>query len=126
VIRSDETSSMLRRTFRIATLLCPVAGLLLAGCSSDANPVRDLAVSAGVTGGEPKPAPDFVTRTRTDQVEYLPVGVAAPRRARPRKAEDVAKAETEMSRVRQRNEARGSAARKAAGPAPAAAGAPAQ
>ena len=99
-----------------ATLL--TVGAILAGCSSDANPVRDLAVSAGVTGGEPKPAPDFVSRTRLDNVDYLPVGESAPKRHyRARKKEDVEKAEAELNQVRQKNEARGTAARRAAGPA---------
>lgn len=78
----------------------------LSACSTDANPVRDLALAAGI-GGEPKPAPDFISRTRPGEVDYLPVGVSAPRRtARAKKATEVAKVEGEMDALKLRNEAR--------------------
>ncbi|MDB5513181.1 MAG: hypothetical protein JWR08_2664 [Enterovirga sp.] len=102
-------------------VLVAAAGLSLAGCAGDANPVRDLAVATGVTGGEPKPAPDFVTRTRAPDAGYMPVGVSAPRRRlRAKDATEVKGAEAEMNRLRAANESRAAGARRAAsGPAPA-------
>ncbi|NNM74428.1 hypothetical protein [Enterovirga aerilata] len=91
-------------------------GAALGGCAGDANPVRDAAVAAGVTGGEPKPAPDFVARTRPAQVEYLPVGVSAPpRRYRAKTKDEVENAEAQMDRLSRANAARAAAARRAAG-----------
>ncbi|MDB5591272.1 MAG: hypothetical protein JWR86_1797 [Enterovirga sp.] len=79
--------------------------LLLAGCAGDANPVRDLAIASGVTGGEPRAAPDFVSRSRTG-ADYVPVGTSAPRRAiRAKTKAEVGAAEAEMDRIRARNEA---------------------
>lgn len=104
----------------VALTSLAVLGLAVAGCASDANPVRDLAVSAGITGGEPKPAPDFISRTRADTVDYMPIGDAAPkRRYRARNKDDVAKAEAELNQTRQRNETRGVSARRAGAAAPA-------
>lgn len=101
------------------TLILGMIALALGGCSSDANPVRDLAVSAGITGGEPKPAPDFITRTRQDDVAYMPVGEAAPkRRFRARSKDDTDKAEADLNRTRSANEARGLATRRAGASAP--------
>ena len=89
--------------------------LALPGCAGDANPVRDLAVATGVTGGEPKPAPDFVTRTRPAEVDYAPIGVAPPpRRYRPKSKDTVAGAEAQMNELRMSNEAKAAAARRAA------------
>jgi hypothetical protein len=78
-----------------------VAALLaLCACAGDTNPVRDLAVATGV-GVEPKPAQDFVAKTRPQSLEYLPVGAAPPERARPPKTADEVKAlEAEMDRDR--------------------------
>ena len=107
---------MLRNTCLAGTMV-----LALGGCSSDANPVRDLAVSAGITGGEPKPAPEFIARTRQDDVAYMPVGESNPkRRFRARSKDDTEKAEAEMNRTRSANEARGLSARRAGASAPAA------
>jgi hypothetical protein len=113
----------MRRPIRPAPALAALA-LALAGCSSDGNIVRDAAMAAGITGGEPKPAPDFVTRTRPASADYVPVGTSAPRRnTRAKSAEAVADAESELNALRARNEARGAAARRAAQtPAPAPAG----
>lgn len=69
-------------------------------------------MAAGVTGGEPKPAPDFVSRTRTTGNEYVPVGTSAPKREyRSKTAAEVGTAESELERLRARNEARGRTAR---------------
>jgi outer membrane murein-binding lipoprotein Lpp len=85
----------------------------LSACSTDANPMRDLAFAAGI-GGEPKPAPDFITRTRPGGVDYLPIGVSAPRRTvRAKKATEVAQVEGEMDALKNRNEARAAEAKSA-------------
>ena len=105
----------MRRTF----LLVPSVLLLasaLGGCMGDTNPVRDMAVAAGVTGGEPKPAPDFVARTRPAQAEYVPIGSPAPpRRYRAKNKDEVEGAESQMERLSRANEARAAQARRAAG-----------
>lgn len=99
--------------------LLPVALILasaVSGCAGDTNPVRDAAIAAGVTGGEPKPAPDFVARTRPAQVDYVPVGVSAPpRRYRAKNKDEVESAEAQMNRLSRTNESRAAAARRAAG-----------
>ncbi|WP_133769742.1 hypothetical protein [Enterovirga rhinocerotis] len=79
----------------------------LAGCSGG-NPARDLAIAAGVTGGEPKPAPDFVSRTRRANLDYIPVGTSAPqRRYRSKTASEVGDAEADLERTRAGTTARG-------------------
>jgi hypothetical protein len=94
---------------------------VLGGCAGDGNPVRDLALASGVTGGEPKPAPDFVVRTRPATLDYLPIGVSAPpRRFRAKDKESIEGAEAEMDRLRRANEARGAQARRAGSEPPAA------
>lgn len=97
-----------------------ILGLALGGCSGDGNFVRDVAMASGITGGEPKPAPDFVSRTRTAELDYMPIGRAPPPRTyRAKDKTAVASAEAEMNDLRSRNERRGSAARRAGkGPAP--------
>ena len=92
-----------------------LAAAALSGCVGDTNLVRDLAVASGVTGGEPKPPPDFVSRTRRP-VDYMPVGVSAPARTlRAKDAAAVGSAEAEMEGLRRRNEGRAAQARRAAG-----------
>lgn len=95
-----------------ATLIVLLA-VSLAGCSNDANLVRDAAMAAGITGGEPKPAPDFVTRTRSADVDYMPIGTPVPKRSRPKDADAVADAEAQMNGLRSRNESLGGSARRA-------------
>lgn len=96
-----------------ATFVILAAAAGLGACAGDANPVRDLAIASGVTGGEPKPAPDFVTRTRTGGTDYVPVGTSAPKRQyRPKTKAEVTSAEGELDRTRARNEARAAGARK--------------
>lgn len=100
--------------------LAALACIAVAGCASDANPVRDIAVASGITGGEPRPAPDFVTRTRPADIDFAPVGVSAPARAtRPKDRGAVTGAEAEMNALRARNEQRGATARRAGASAPA-------
>lgn len=80
---------------------------LMAGCSRDTNPVRDVFVSAGV-GAKVPPAPDFVTNTRPAQVDYIPVGLKAPPRKYPAKTPEQLKAvEGQMDAVRTRTESQG-------------------
>jgi hypothetical protein len=106
-----ETSRMLRP---MPTSLLLLAAFTLSGCAGDTNPIRDAAVAAGVTGGEPRPAPDFVARTRPAQVDYLPIGQSAPsRRYRAKDKEEVESAEAQMNRISRVNEARAAAARRA-------------
>src|SRR5690349_15408420 len=52
----------------------------LAACQGDANPVRDVVVSSGF-GPTRTETPDFVTRTRPSNLDYVPVGTSAPDRA---------------------------------------------
>lgn len=95
-----------------ATLIVMIA-VSLAGCSNDANLVRDAAMAAGITGGEPRPAPDFVTRTRSADVDYMPIGTPVPTRRRPKDADAIADAEAQMNGLRSRNESLGGSARRA-------------
>ena len=96
----------------LATLIVMIA-VSLAGCSNDANLMRDAAMAAGITGGEPRPAPDFVTRTRSADVDYMPIGTPVPTRRRPKDADAVADAEAQMNGLRSRNESLGGSARRA-------------
>lgn len=108
-IRAFPAQTPAARRFA-ALLLLPA---LLAGCAGDANPVRDLAIASGVTGGEPKPAPDFVSNARRENTDYVPVGTSAPKRVyRPKTAAEVSDAEAELNRVRARNEARAAEGRR--------------
>jgi hypothetical protein len=96
----------------------------LAACAG--NPVKDAAQAAGI-GGEPKPAPDFVTRTRREGVGYMPIGESAPkRRLHAKDAAAVESAASSMDAARSKNEARGRAAKQAGEGAQAAAPAPAK
>jgi hypothetical protein len=81
-----------------------LASAALAGCAGDTNPVRDVFVATGV-GAERKKAPEFVDKSRPTNVDYTPVGVAAPKRAVTAKPKaGVAAAEAEMDAVRGANE----------------------
>jgi hypothetical protein len=96
-----------------------LALLTLAGCSGGANPVRDVATSLGA-GPTLAPAPDFVTRSRPANLDYLPVGTSQDGRPTPaRTADEIKAAEAEMDALRARNQAAGAAASKLGGtPAP--------
>lgn len=79
-----------------AVCLSLAIAFALAGCAG--NPARDLAVAAGVTGGEPKTPPDFVSRTRRKNLDYIPVGTSAPKRAyRVKTPAEVKGAESELA-----------------------------
>ena len=97
-------------------LLIAGAAAGFAGCSGDTNYVRDGFVAAGV-GTERRKAPDFVEQSRPAGIDYTPVGVAPPKRAKDAKAAGAVKAgEAEMDALRAANEARAKDA-KAAGAA---------
>lgn len=81
---------------------------VVGGCAG--NPARDLAVAAGVTGGEPKPAPDFVRRTRRQDLDFIPVGTSAPKRAyRVKTGAEVGSSQTELDQLKAQNDARAAA-----------------
>ena len=95
--------------------------LALAACAGDANPVRDVAVSAGV-GTQPKPAPDFVASSRPGELDYIRPGVAT-RAGKAKSADEVKAFEVTMQKTRAANESRARAARElgagsAAAPSP--------
>lgn len=92
------------------------ASLALAGCSGGTELVRDAAMTTGLAGGEPKPPPDFISRSRGAGGDYIATGTPAARPEPRKNAAQVTSAEAEMEALRKRNEARGSAARKAATP----------
>ena len=103
---------MRRLSGRRLPLVLTLSGLAALGaCSGDTNWVRDAAVWSGV-GAERKPAPEFVVQSRPATTDYVPVGVAPPKRDVEAKAQAAVKAaESEMDAVRTANEGRGSEAR---------------
>lgn len=107
---------MPRTSTLVPVILLAAASAGLAGCGGEQNLVRDVAVASGVTGGEPKPAPDFVSRSRAPSVDYMPVGVSAPPREPIKDKKAVGVAEAELDALRQRNDQRGARARRAAEP----------
>ena len=112
---------MRRLSGRRLSLALALLGLpALAACSGDTNWVRDAAVWSGV-GAERKPAPEFVVQSRPTNLDYVPVGVAPPKRDVDAKAQGTVKAvETEMDTIRTTNEGRGSEARQFGAATPAA------
>ena len=96
---------------RLALVFSALAGLGVAGCSS--NPVRDAFHLTGI-GAEPKPAPDFIAQSRPETLEYRATGVAPPPRSTTSKtAAEVSRMETEMDALKAANEARAGVARQA-------------
>jgi len=93
--------------------LVPLALALAAGgCSGDVGGLRSL----GIGGTAPKgpDAPAFVTGTRRENADFLPVGVSAPPRPVRAKSSEGQKAlEAELEGARSRNLARGRAAESA-------------
>ncbi len=120
--RSMTSSATLRPILAVAAI-----ALGLAGCSADTNPVRDVFVATGV-GAKPKPAPDFVVNSRSETVDYIPVGVSAPvRPIRGKTAAETQAAEAELDAARAAVETKALEARQVgATPAPAPAPSPAQ
>ncbi|HEX2726794.1 MAG TPA: hypothetical protein VHN20_13320 [Beijerinckiaceae bacterium] len=116
---------MKRRAHRTWLDLGAAAALLaLAACSSDTNPVRDIALSTGVSTPPAKSA-DFVERSRPDSLDYQPVGVLPPNRAKAKTADEVKAVEAEMDQARAQNETKATSARQlGATPAPSPGNAP--
>ena len=109
--RAMRSRCMTSRAPRRRVIAAAVTALVLAGCSADTNPVRDVFVATGI-GANPKPAPDFVLNSRPEAVDYIPVGVSAP--ARPIRGKTVAEtkaAEAELDRERAALEAKAAEAR---------------
>ena len=96
---------------RLAPLALALA-LAAGGCSGDVGGLRSL----GIGGTAPKgpDAPAFVTGTRRENADFLPVGVSAPPRPVRAKSSEGQKAlEAELEGARSRNLARGRAAESA-------------
>lgn len=88
-------------------LACIAGSLALAGCSRDSNPVRDMFVATGA-GAKVSPAPDFITGSRRDNVDYIPVGLKPPPPKYQAKTPDQIKAvEGQLDSVRTRTESEG-------------------
>lgn len=84
---------------KTAVALVLVAGLL-GGCARGVAELTDLAT----TPGEPKP---FVTETRPQDPQYVPVGSTVSREAKRKSVEDFKKLEAELEAKRTSNEAAG-------------------
>lgn len=106
VVGAHPGAAMLR--IAAVAALALLAGSL-AACSGDV--VRSLASDAGY-GPRKVAAPDFVAQSRsTEQPDFMPVGVDAPKRAvRAKSVTGQQALEAELEGARGRNEARGRAA----------------
>lgn len=101
-----------------AVLLAGLIAANVAACTGGFNPVRDVAVAVGA-GPNTAPTPDFVARTRPQNLDYVPVGTTVEGRPTPpRTAEEVKAAEAELDSLRARNEAAGAAAARLGGTPP--------
>ncbi|WP_457091154.1 hypothetical protein [Microvirga sp. P5_D2] len=101
-----------------ALVLTALVGVNVTACAGGSNPVRDIATAVGA-GPKTAPAPDFVTSSRPQSLDYMPIGT--PVEGRPtaaRTAEEVKKAEGELDSLRARNEAAGAAAARLGGTPP--------
>jgi hypothetical protein len=108
-----------RKILRRAILLAGVA--VLAGCTTDGNPVRDTAIAVGM-GPKIEAAPEFVTRSRPARLDFIPFGTAPPARPTAARTIDEVKAtEAELEALRASHEAVAQSARQGgeATPAPA-------
>lgn len=91
----------------VMLLACLAGSLVLAGCSRDTNPVRDMIVASG-SGAKVPPAPDFVTSTRRDNVDYVPVGLKPPPpKYQAKTSEQIKAVEGQLDPVRARAESEG-------------------
>ena len=98
----------IRRGSVIAFAMLAASGV--AGCNGSFNPVRDVATSVGA-GPQLATSPDFVTRSRPANLEYMPIGTPVPERPTPaRTADQIKAAEAELDALRTQNEAAGAAA----------------
>ena len=100
-----------------ALVLTVLAGVGLTACAGET--VRNIATSVG-GGPTMAQSPDFVTSSRPQSLDYMPIGT--PVQGRPtaaRTPEEIKKAEAELDALRARNEAAGAAAARLGGtPAP--------
>ena len=107
-----RTSAASQSPNALPRVLVLVAVAAMAGCSGDANPVRDAAVAVGA-GPKIAPAPDFVARTRPARLDYIPIGTAGSGHPTPaRTAAEVKAARAELDALRKANEAAAEAARR--------------
>lgn len=105
---------MLARVSRFfcSALILGLAGFGLNGCATSENspnPVRNLAVMTGIATQLP-PAADFVAASRTDTLDYMPVGVMPLPPKKPRAAltaEELAALKAKLEAARLGNEAAG-------------------
>lgn len=88
--------------------------VVLAGCASEGDTGRGLFQAAGFATTAPRAA-DFVESSRTD-AGYIPVGTAAPARAKPKSADDIKAMEAELERRRASNESAAADALRSAKP----------
>lgn len=101
-----------------ALLLTVLVAANAAACTSGSNPVREIATAMGA-GPRVAPTPDFVARSRPQNLDYLPIGTAEEGRPTPaRSAEEIKAAESELDALRARNEAAGAAAARLGGTPP--------
>src|SRR3712207_5554126 len=106
-----RSRSMMCRAPLRPVIAVAVIALGLAGCSADTNPVRDVFVATGA-GAKPKPAPEFVVNSRSETVDYIPVGTSAPTRPiRGKTAAETKAAEAELDAARAALEAKAVEAR---------------
>ncbi|WP_243368756.1 hypothetical protein [Microvirga solisilvae] len=109
-------SLMASRAPRI--LLAVVVAANVAACTGGSNPVRDVAVSLGA-GPQVAPTPDFVARSRPQNIDFMPIGTAEEGRPTPaRTPAEIKAAESELDALRSQNEAAGAAAAKMGGTPP--------
>jgi hypothetical protein len=118
------TRPMLHRLARIVFVLA--AGFLAVACG-ESNLVRDAAIATGL-GAKPVEPAGFVKQSRRGGGDYMPIGVAAPKRdVNPRSTADAKKLEESLEAQRATNDAAAAAAKAAAAgsaPAPKPAGTP--
>jgi hypothetical protein len=99
-------------------LLAALVAGNVAACTGGSNPVRDVAVSLG-GGPQVAPTPDFVARSRPQDLDFMPIGTAEEGRPTPaRTPAEIKAAESELDSLRSRNEAAGAAAAKMGGTPP--------
>ena len=105
---------MLKRVprFFCRALISGLAGFGLNGCATPEkgpNPVKNLAVMTGIATELP-PAADFVAASRTETLDFMPIGVMPLPPKKPRSAmtpEELVALEAELEAARLRNEAAG-------------------
>jgi hypothetical protein len=88
-------------TPRLAAIALLVA---LPGCAGDTNPVRDAFVAVGAASPPPK-RPDFVQKTRPEDLDYIPISKPSPvPPPKARTAAEVQALEAELEAARARNQ----------------------